>query len=51
MYRISLAKPEEANLAFHSNVVPQVEIEKTADPIKTVGAVVGAEVGKESASY
>ena len=51
VHGISLTKPEEAHLAFHSNVVPQVEIQETANTIKTVGTIVGAEVGKESATH
>jgi hypothetical protein len=51
MHGISLTKPEKAHLAFHSDVVPQVEIQKTADPIKTVWAVVRTKVGEKSASH
>ena len=51
VHGISLTKAEKTHLAFRSEVSAQVEIQKTADPIKTVGAVIGAEVGKESASH
>jgi hypothetical protein len=32
VHRIRLTKPEEAHLAFHAEVVAQVEIQKAADP-------------------
>jgi hypothetical protein len=51
VHGISLTKPEEAHLSFDPDMIPQVEIQKTADPIKTVGSVVGAEVGEDSACH